>query len=100
MVAKLKGARDGSDALNGKYDEPKSDPAVDYASVAPGQRRRSLPGFTAFLDPQGLSDQVHTRGPGLTRVTSLHKVHQPNQRGLVTTFGDQSGGKAQFWCGT
>jgi hypothetical protein len=28
MVAKLKGARDGGDALNGKCDEPKSDPAA------------------------------------------------------------------------
>ena len=41
LVAKLKGARVGSDALNGKYDEPKSIPKRDYAS-APGQRRRSL----------------------------------------------------------
>ena len=42
LVAKLKGARDGSDALNGRHDEPRSIPERDYASVAPDQRRWSL----------------------------------------------------------
>jgi hypothetical protein len=81
LVAKLKGAREGSDALNGRHDEPRSIPERDYASVALGQRRWSLRevaaelkaqgfqklGFTPFLDSQGLSDQVHTRGPGRTQ---------------------------------
>jgi hypothetical protein len=48
----LKGARDSSAALNGKYDEPKSIPERDDASVAPGQRRRSL--------------RDRTKGPGVS----------------------------------
>ena len=78
LVAKLKGARDGSDVLNGRHDEPRSIPERDYASVAPDQSWWSLREVAAELkaqgfqklgftpDSQGLSDQVHTRGPGLT----------------------------------
>jgi hypothetical protein len=80
MVAKLKGARDGLMPRTAKMMSRNLIPQRDYASVAPDQRRWSLREvaaelkaqgfqkleFTPFLDSQGLSDQVHTRGPGLT----------------------------------
>jgi hypothetical protein len=56
LVVKLNGARDGSDALNGRHDEPRSIPERDYASVAPDQRRRSLREVAAELKAQGFQN--------------------------------------------